>query len=582
MKNIVKEHFKGKSIQLIITLSFTLATIIAMIFIGFMFYNKYSVAAQQNVQMSTRQIIEQVSLNMDYYQNSIKSLSDLLYNSISTSQELPNARIEQQMDQILNTRDDVVAMAVFSDTGELVMGDPFSKLKSNINVKSQDWFKQAEASPQELLFSAPHVENLFEGRHNWVISHTRTITYNYKGAETQGVLLIDINFSSIDQLCRKASLGNRGYIYIINEKGELIYHPQQALIYAGLKGEDFNNIGSNSYNSISEVFQGEKRIVTIEPVSYMGWKVAGIFYMDDLIASRNELIRYAILIILFGTMFLIAIFVLISAKITKPIKELERSMKMVEEGQLDVSSNISGAEEIMHLSNAFNLMIARIKQLMDQIVLEQESKRKSELNALQAQINPHFLYNTLDSIVWMAENGKSQEVIGMVTALARLFRISISRGKNIITVEQELEHAKNYLIIQKIRYKNKFQYEIKAEEEVLKCHTVKLILQPIIENAIYHGIEYMVDEGFISISAGKFENKLLFEVTDNGLGMAPETIEKLLYSDQKDNKGTGVGVKNVHERIRLTYGEEYGINIESELEAGTKVKIWLPLIYEEE
>lgn len=582
MKNIVKEHFKGKSIQLIITLSFTLATIIAMIFIGFMFYNKYSVAAQQNVQMSTRQIIEQVSLNMDYYQNSIKSLSDLLYNSVSTSQELPNARIEQQMDQILNTRDDVVAMAVFSDTGELVMGDPFSKLKSNINVKNQDWFKQAEASPQELLFSAPHVENLFEGRHNWVISHTRTITYNYKGAETQGVLLIDINFSSIDQLCRKASLGNRGYIYIINEKGELIYHPQQALIYAGLKGEDFNNIGSNSYNSISEVFQGEKRIVTIEPVSYMGWKVAGIFYMDDLIASRNELIRYAILIILFGTMFLIAIFVLISAKITKPIKELERSMKMVEEGQLDVSSNISGAEEIMHLSNAFNLMIARIKQLMDQIVLEQESKRKSELNALQAQINPHFLYNTLDSIVWMAENGKSQEVIGMVTALARLFRISISRGKNIITVEQELEHAKNYLIIQKIRYKNKFQYEIKAEEEVLKCHTVKLILQPIIENAIYHGIEYMVDEGFISISAGKFENKLLFEVTDNGLGMAPETIEKLLYSEQKDNKGTGVGVKNVHERIRLTYGEEYGINIESELEAGTKVKIWLPLIYEEE
>lgn len=582
MKNIIKEHFKGKSIQLIITLSFTLATIIAMIFIGFMFYNKYSVAAQQNVQMSTRQIIEQVGLNMDYYQNSIKSLSDLLYNSVSTSQELPNARIEQQMDQILNTRDDVVAMAVFSDTGELVMGDPFSKLKSNINVKNQNWFKQAEASPQELLFSAPHVENLFEGRHNWVISHTRTITYNYKGAETQGVLLIDINFSSIDQLCRKASLGNRGYIYIINEKGELIYHPQQALIYAGLKGEDFNNIGSNSYNSISEVFQGEKRIVTIEPVSYMGWKVAGIFYMDDLIASRNELIRYAILIILFGTMFLIAIFVLISAKITKPIKELERSMKMVEEGQLDVSSNISGAEEIMHLSNAFNLMIARIKQLMDQIVLEQESKRKSELNALQAQINPHFLYNTLDSIVWMAENGKSQEVIGMVTALARLFRISISRGKNIITVEQELEHAKNYLIIQKIRYKNKFQYEIKAQEEVLKCHTVKLILQPIIENAIYHGIEYMVDEGFISISAGKFENKLLFEVTDNGLGMAPETIEKLLYSDQKDNKGTGVGVKNVHERIRLTYGEEYGINIESELEAGTKVKIWLPLIYEEE
>jgi two-component system sensor histidine kinase YesM len=223
-------------------------------------------------------------------------------------------------------------------------------------------------------------------------------------------------------------------------------------------------------------------------------------------------------------------------------------------------------------------MVSRIKFLMGQIVLEQEAKRKSEINALQAQINPHFLYNTLDSIVWMAEHEKNGDVITMVTALAKLFRISISKGKNIITVQEELEHVKNYLIIQTKRYKSKFKFEIEAQEDILNYKTLKLILQPIVENSIYHGIEYMVDEGFIKISVGVIDGKLLFQVRDNGLGMAPETCKYLLVQETKSKSGSGVGVKNVHERIQLSYGKEYGLEIESELEIGTSVRIWLPLI----
>jgi two-component system sensor histidine kinase YesM len=251
-------------------------------------------------------------------------------------------------------------------------------------------------------------------------------------------------------------------------------------------------------------------------------------------------------------------------------------MKMVEDCQLDINVDIKGEEEVVKLAQTFNMMLMRIRKLLAQVLQEQEEKRKSELDALQAQINPHFLYNTLDSIVWMAENEKNEDVITMVTSLARFFRISISRGKNVITIEEELEHARNYMIIQKMRYKNKFRFEIEAEKDTLHCKTLKLILQPLIENALYHGIEYMVDEGYINISVRKLDGKILFQVKDNGLGMPPEKLETLLLAKSKEY--SGVGVKNVHERIKLFYGNEYGLEIESQLEVGTNVKIWIPII----
>lgn len=225
-------------------------------------------------------------------------------------------------------------------------------------------------------------------------------------------------------------------------------------------------------------------------------------------------------------------------------------------------------------------MVIRIRDLIEENKREHEAKRQSDLNALQAQINPHFLYNTLDSIMWMAECGKNEDVVEMVTALARLFRISISKGRRVIRVAEELEHARNYLFIQKIRYKEKFTFNIDADEDTLNLKSVKLILQPIIENALYHGIEYMVDEGHIEIKAKKRDGYLYFTVEDNGLGMDEKTRYKLLHTDDEiiSDQGSGVGVRNVDERIKLRYGTEYGLSIESEIEQGTKVTIKLPIM----
>jgi two-component system sensor histidine kinase YesM len=320
-----------------------------------------------------------------------------------------------------------------------------------------------------------------------------------------------------------------------------------------------------------------KQLITIKTVNYTNWKVVAVAYMSEILDFKKTSANFIGWILFVCIILIIFIFGFISAKISHPIKQLEESMKMVEAGDFDIYIDVKGEDEVERLSTAFNLMISKVRYLMAQIVIEQEAKVKSELNALQAQINPHFLYNTLDSIVWMAENGRNEGVITMVTALAKLFRISISRGRNIITVEEEMEHAKNYLIIQKIRYKNKFKFEIIIQKEVLEYKTLKLILQPLIENSIYHGIEYMVDIGLIRISVSITEGKLLYVISDNGLGIDPVKLEHLLEYREKDKTGSGVGVKNVHERIQLTYGTEFGLEIQSEIEEGTTIKIWLPL-----
>jgi Predicted signal transduction protein with a C-terminal ATPase domain len=556
-------------------------TIIAMLFVGITIYTKVSNLAEQNAAINTRQIINQVNANLDYYLRSMMEISDSLNEIIYNSGDISSSKLNEQMSVILNTRKDIATLAVFSSDGSLVAGTPAYKLKENINVTDQDWFKTPLQEPANLFFSSPHVENIFEGQHNWVVSLGRAVTINDNGVKHSGVLLVDMNFSAIDQLCQRVTLGKRGYIYIIDNKGNIVYHPQQQLINVGLKHENIDDVLDHVFGRYFDEYNGERRLITIETVNYCRWRIVGIAYMDEMAAIKNDIGNYALWILFCGILIAISISAFISAKISQPIKKLEKSMKLVEQGIFDINIDVKGEAEVAQLSKTFNLMVSRIRQLMDQIVYEQEAKRKSEIDALQAQINPHFLYNTLDSIVWMAENGKSQDVITMVTSLARLFRISISRGKNIITVNEELEHAKNYLIIQKIRFKNKFRYEIEAQEEALKYKTPKLILQPIIENSIYHGIEYMVDEGFIKISVSLTDGKLLYVVEDNGLGIDKEKLCNLLEQESSRGKGSGVGVKNVHRRIQLYYGQEYGLEIESEVESGTKVKIWLPIVEDE-
>ena len=275
---------------------------------------------------------------------------------------------------------------------------------------------------------------------------------------------------------------------------------------------------------------------------------------------------------------------LISARISDPILRLERSIRELDKGLANVEIEEGGCYEVQRLSHAVASMVSTMRYLMDDIVRQEGQKRRSELEVLQSQINPHFLYNTLDSVIWMTESGQRQEAIQMVTSLARLFRISLSKGKSIIPLADELEHARHYMNIQQIRFKNRFTTEIQAKPGTEGLYTLKLIIQPLLENAVYHGMASAEDDGIIRVTAYREGEDLLIDVEDNGLGMRPELAASLLDEDRPEvrTKGSGIGVRNVHQRVGLTFGEGYGLAIFSEPDEGTLVRIRLPALDREE
>ncbi|UFJ63039.1 sensor histidine kinase [Anoxybacillus sediminis] len=572
---------KMKSIQFIITASFTLVTVAVMLFVGVMLYSKFSETAEQNAFLHTQQMIDQVSFNLNSYLDSMKEIFELAAEKIRRSENVPDDKLTERLGTILETREDLVSVAVFSREGELIAAYPQAAMRKNTRLQEQSWFQAALKDPGHISFSLPHIQNLFQGEYKWVVSMSRGISVSQNGEREDAILLVDVNFKTIDDLCQRVELGKKGYVYIIDLAGNIVYHPQQQLIYVGLKNENRAIALKNSYGSYVDESDGERRLVTIKTLDDIGWKIVGVSYMDEIATTKKEISGFIFWLLVVVIAVVVFVLTYISAAISRPIRNLERSMQQVEKGDFTVNLAVRGSHEVEQLSRRFNHMVIRIRQLMDQIIREQEAKRKSELEVLQAQINPHFLYNTLNSVVRMVGIGKNEDVITTITALSKLFRISLSKGKNIITVQEELEHVRNYLVIQKMRYKNKFTYEITAQDEVLPCKTLKLLLQPIVENAIYHGIEPLADQGRITVSAERSDGDILFRVRDNGLGIPPHVLEQIGSGQIKSKDGSGVGIKNVHERIRLFFGEAYGLSIESDEETGTTVTIRIPMITEE-
>ncbi len=565
------------SIQTVITMSFTAATILAMIIVGVALYSTFSENAEKNAASSSQQIMDQATINLENYLRTMMDISDLIKSHMSSVSRSDLGELDSLISLTMTIRKDIVTVAIYDGEGNILLSNPQNGLNRNYVAKEQDWFVSATRNTAAYVFQSPHVQRIFEEKRPWVVSLCRGVSVTENDKPQTWVTMVDMNFSVIEQLCSRVSLGKRGYIYVIDEDGNIIYHPQQQLIYSGLKQENIEKALSSEPGSYFDDFQGERRITTIKDIHYTKWRMVGVSFVDELVANKRNLNNLIIYILLFGIAFEILASMFISAKVSQPIKRLEHQMNKVESGDFDIELlEVTGEDEVKRLTKAFNLMIVRIRQLMNQIISEQAQLRKSEFKALQAQINPHFLYNTLDSIIWMNENKNHEGVTEMVSALARFFRISISKGSEFIGVGDEIEHARSYLVIQKIRYKNKFDFSLNMQEGVESCRTIKLILQPIVENAIYHGINKIQEKGEIQVDVYIENETLVFRVSDNGFGIDPKILKGILNREATSTHAGGVGLKNVNERIKLSYGSEYGIDIESELEVGTTVYIRIP------
>ena len=575
---------KNNSIRYTIFVYFTITALAASLLITLSLYQRLSSQVAEVVQEENQSLINQVARSVESYLRTVMKLSDSLYYGAVKNADLSSQSINNEITLLYdNNKDNVDNIALFTQGGAMVESVPAARLKSSLDITGEKWFANALEKTENQHFSDPHVQYIFENNENqyrWVISVSRAVELTEGTSTTQGVLLVDLSYSSLEHLFEGVTTGKGGYVYLIASDGEILYHPRIQLIDSGRLKEN-NKIASGYKDGIHrEVFEGESRIITVKSVGYTGWKIVGV--TPKSVVSLNTIktrlfIVFMITLILF---ILVLINSYISSRITNPIKELEKSVGILEEGDLETAVSIGGSYEIQHLGNSIKNMAIQIRVLMDDIVTEHEAKRKQEFDTLQSQINPHFLYNTLDIIVWMIENEQKNEAVKAVTALARFFRISLSKGKSIITVRDELEHVRSYLMIQHMRFKNRFSYEIQAEEECMELTSLKLILQPLVENAIYHGMEFMDGEGEIKLSVMRKGEDLIIRVSDNGLGMTEDQVQGL-FSDEvqvTSTKGSGIGVKNVNERIKLYFGERYGLTIDSEPDEGTTITILLPAV----
>lgn len=580
--------WKRTSIRYTIFLYFTISALAALMLSGVALYVQMSRQLTMAVQEENQAVLGQVSRSVNSYLRTIMKLSDSLYYGVIKNADLSGESINSQITLLYdNNKDNIANIALLSKDGELLESVPAARLKTGLDVTEEEWFYNTLERTDNLHFTTPHVQYIFDNNENqyrWVITLTRAVEITHGTSTDQGILLIDIRYNSLQQILENITLGNQGYLYMISGSGQLICHPRMQLIETGHMTENAAGAAAYRDGSYREKYGGEMREVSVKSVGYTGWKVVSVTPEKGLPLNNLKMRLFVVFVVASFLLVLVLINAFISSRITNPIQELEKSVNAIEAGELDTQVYTGGSYEIQHLGRSIGDMAKRIQTLMQDIVAEHESKRKSEFDTLQSQINPHFLYNTLDIIVWMIENEQKQEAVKVVTALARFFRISLSRGKSIITVRDELEHVRNYLMIQQRRFKNKFTYTIDAQEEVMNLACLKLMLQPLAENAIYHGMEFMDGDGEILIKAYEENGELWFRLSDNGLGMTEAQVDNLLNEEShvSSRRGSGIGVKNVNERIRLYFGEPYGLSIWSEPDEGTVILIHLPAeIYRE-
>ena len=580
LKNL---SIKNLSIQSSIFMYFTVTAIIAIALISLIIFQRFTNSLNATIIEENSGIVGQLGESVDSYLRNVMKVSDSIYYNVIKNTDISNDDIKKGMNLIYVNNDNMIDdIALISGKGELIESMPALRLKDNSNVLEKDFFKKSMAESEYINFSMPHIRDLFdrnENSYSWVISLSRAVEVTDEGKATQALLLINLNYRYFEEIFSNVNLGNGGYVYLTNDSGDIIWHPKQNEIYSGRFNED-NKYAATLKDGITvENLSGKNLTLNVRTIGYTGWKLVGV---TPSAALGIDGIKFRFFVLFVADLFLFLLAMInafISDKISNPIKRLDGSVREIESGNLDVEIVPSGSYEVEHLGKSIKNMLGRIKVLMSDLVAEHNAKRKSEFDTLQSQINPHFLYNTLDIIVWMIENENSDKAVNIVTALAKFFRISLSKGKNIITVKDEVEHVRNYLMIQNMRFKNRFEYSIEVDKKVLSYSSLKLMLQPLVENAIYHGMEFMDGDGEIDVKVFKEDDSLYFTITDNGLGMSEDMVETLLSKDfVPSKKGSGIGVKNVNERIKLYFGSEYGLKVESEPDEGTKITIHLPAV----
>jgi two-component system sensor histidine kinase YesM len=560
-------------------LAILLLPLLSLGFVGPLFYAR-SIERGTNSNMSA--MIGQVNKNIELRVREMERIIDLISGMRAVSSFLKDGWGTFSERQEITDMLSVISSAHPEIAGIMIVAANDSWLSEGFSRTTRDplteerWYLRAAAAPGDVhLVSRPIGRNIRSTKAygaDEVVSIVKAAAPPGGRGKAAGVILVDMRLSAIEELFTASPIGKGGFLFIADSENEMVYSPVNKVVYrlpldAVLKQPSAAIIGVAGVN-----YQ-----VMAQHSPYTGWRTIGVFSLAETLREVN-MIRYWTYIIGGITMILaIGTAYLFTSSIAKPVLDLRSLMKKVEDGDLSVRFSGFHDDEIGELGLGFNEMIGRIQGLIDQVYAEQRSKREAELRILQEQIKPHFLYNALDTIQWMAQEHRVDDVVSMVGALSSLFRIGLSKGREFIPLSSELEHVESYLHIQKMRYEDKFDYSIACDPALRSRQVLRLTLQPLVENAIYHGIKERRGHGTLRVEARLDSGDLVLTVSDDGVGMTAEALAQL--SGALDSGGQplgGYGIRNVHERIRLTFGKPYGLGFESVWGEGTVVTVRHP------
>ena len=564
---------KFKSIQSVIFSTVAFLVLIAVVIVTAVSMRFTNTSIFENSSEYTHTIIKQMNQNIDSYIDYMENIAYLISSSEDVQDylfddEINNEaryRILNQFETILDSRSDIRNVGIISKSGRMLINHGKKSVNSDLDLNTQEWYTQALDSPEGPMLTSSHVQHIISGERPWVITLSRGIRDREGSGEKEGVFFIDLNYSAISGLCDQSTVGTKGYAFIMDAKGNIVYHPQQQQLYNELQTENIDLIMKTDDDTVLTGTAKDGKLYSISRSDKTGWTVVDCTSVRELLSKSRQAesvyVLTAILLVVVALLFSR----FMARSITLPIQKLRDSMKKVQEGDFSISDVVVDSEnEIGSLTKSFDVMTHRIQELMEQNVYEQEQKRKSELKALQSQINPHFLYNTLSAINWRAKMRGAQEISDMVEALSNLLRVTLNDDSGLIPLEQELSLVQSYIVIQRIRFDETLDYRLAVEADELKDVLIpKLTLQPLIENAIRYGLEQSTQICRVQLSVRRQGAQLVLLVQNDGSLYEDDLLEKLRQKTVTPH-GYGIGLLNIEKRLEFAFGKEAGLELYNE------------------
>jgi two-component system sensor histidine kinase YesM len=583
--------FWGKSINYRIFVMTATFMAVALIVSTQWSMNIFSDSLESKAKENMGNILEQTNKLIDMRISGILNTSNLIFNDPNMITLFDGISRETSPDEyyLTNTANPIINKYVLSDPS--IVSIMLVNKKKNWFIPSADFDYYATGVSTFIQHYYTYAEEYFTRGIIWVPSHP--IDYSSKEhshekiiklvrdiydqkIEYAATMIINISERSISDLFRNVNTPDSTVFYVIDQDSHVISGTDQLQLNDSEEAKPFLTAAERQDGSMIAEFRGKPHLFVFHKLVGVDWISVGAVPVEEMLKDRNKIVSGIRIFVLFLLIISIIGTWVLSYSITKPIRKLSGIMRDVKAGNLDIKVEIHTRDEIGMLGHSFNLMLQRVGELLHQLKESHDKEKQAEIRALQANINPHFLYNTLESVIWLAESKDYEEITELISKLGKYYRLSLSRGMEIVKIKDELAHAEHYLAIERIRHGDKFIYEIEVESEILEYECLKLILQPLVENALHHGILHNQGKGMISIRGRKEGEAIVLTIQDNGQGIAKsrlDEINELFRSGRSFELPSSYGIKNVNERLQLKYGMDCGLFYRSEEGTGTLVEV---------